>query len=453
MIAKKDHPESGQRHLYKPFLKEIVWLNHPLVKLADAIEWDSFHDEMIPAFSVDKGRISLPVRLMVGLHYLKYTYDLSDEVVLEEWFQNPYWQYFTGGEYFEHELPMDSSSLTRWRKYIKKSGAEKMLQESIKAGLKEGLIKPSELKRVNVDTTVQEKNIRFPTDARLYDRMRETLVKAAKKQGVVLRQSYRRIGPRALRKQSGYVRARQMRRAGKQTRKLKTYLGRVIRDIQRKVSEPDENMLKLLQIGKRLLAQQRTDKNKLYSTHEPHVECIAKGKAHKKYEFGCKVGLVTASKTNWILGALAFHGNPWDGHTLEPALAQAEAISGVAPKMAICDLGYRGHGYKGKCKVEVVNRYRKKIPKALRMWWKRRSAIEPVIGHAKEEHRLDRNRLKGTDGDELNVIFAGAGFNIRKLLRAFALFFVFVFKSIFTGKNLPWKKLNSFQVSFPGPFA
>ena len=412
------------------------------MKLADAIDWDRFHDGMIPAFSVDKGRTSLPVRLMVGLHYLKYTYDLSDEAVLEEWFQNPYWQYFTGGEYFEHELPVNSSSMTRWRKYLKKSGAKKMLDESIKTGLREGFIKRAELKRVNVDTTVQEKNVRFPTDARLYDRMREKLVRSAETQGIELRQSYRRVGPRALRKQSGYARARQMRRARRQTAKLKTYLGRVIRDIERKMTRPEAQMAELLQRGKRLLGQERSDKNKLYSVHEPHVECIAKGKAHKRYEFGCKVGFVTASKTNWILGALAFHGNPYDGHTLKTALAQAQSITGVAPEKAICDLGYRGHNYEGDCDIQIVNRYRKKIAKKIRRLWKRRSAIEPVIGHVKEEHRLDRNRLKGTDGDELNAIFAGAGFNIKKLLRAFALFFVFMFKSFSVDKYSPWKKIR-----------
>lgn len=439
MIAKKDTPESGQRHLYKPLLKETVWLGHPIVKLADVIDWDSFHDGMIPAFSVDKGRTSLPVRLMVGLHYLKYAYDLSDEEVLEQWLQNPYWQYLTGGEYFEHELPVNSSSMTRWRKYLKKTGAKKMLEESIKTGLREKFIKKTELKCVNVDTTVQEKNIRFPTDARLYNRMREKLVKAAQKHGIELRQSYKRVGPRALRKQSGYARARQMRRARRQTVKLRTYLGRVIRDIERKIKYPDAQLAELLQRGKRLLAQEKSDKNKLYSVHEPHVECIAKGKAHKKYEFGCKVGFVTSSKTNWILGALAFHGNPYDGHTLESALEQAASISGVAPERAICDLGYRGHKYGGSCDIQVVNRYLKKIAESLRKVWKRRSAIEPVIGHVKEEHRLDRNRLKGIDGDELNVILAAAGFNFRKLLRAFALFFVFVFKSCFKtwdcGKN------------------
>jgi IS5 family transposase len=451
MISKKNNSESGQRHLYKPFLREIVCSDHPLVKLADSIDWESFHDELIPAFSIDKGRTSLPVRLMVGLHYLKYTYDLSDEGVLEAWLENPYWQYFTGGEYFEHELLIDSSSLTRWRKYLKKSGAEKMLQETIKAGLKTGVIKPNEFKRVIADTTSPEKDIRFPTDARLYDRMRETLVKEAKKRGIELRQSYRRVGAKALRKQSGYARARQMRRAKRQTEKLRTYLGRVIRDIERKQSDPDQKMVELLGLGRRLLEQKRDDKNKLYSIHEPEVKCLCKGKAHKRYEFGCKAGFVTSLKNNWILGAMAFPSNPWDGHTLQPALAQVKDITGFAPEIALCDLGYKGHNYKGDCTVQIVDRFRKKATISVKRLWKRRSAIEPVIGHVKEEHRLNRNRLKGTDGDELNVIFAGAGFNLRKLLRAFAQFFVFVFQSLFGEKIEPGKESSLFLNSFLSP--
>lgn len=428
MISKQSSAESGQRHLYKPFLREIVCCDHPLVKLADSIDWESFHTGLIPAFSVDKGRTSLPVRLMVGLHYLKYSYDLSDEGVLEAWLENPYWQYFTGGEYFEHDLPIDSSSLTRWRKYLKKSGAEKMLQETIKAGLKTGFIKPNEFKRVIADTTSAEKDIRFPTDARLYDRMRERLVKEAKKRGIDLRQSYRRVGASALKRQSGYTRARQMRRARRQTEKLRTYLGRVIRDIERKQKDPDRSLAELLELGKRLLVQKREDKNKLYSIHEPEVECLSKGKPHKRYEFGCKVGFVTSLKNNWILGAMAFPSNPWDGHTLHSALAQVEAITGVAPQMTLCDLGYKGHNYRGDCIIQIVNRFRKKASLSVRRLWKRRSAIEPIIGHLKEQHRLNRNRLKGSEGDDLNVIFAGAGFNLRKLLRAFALFFCFCFQ-------------------------
>jgi transposase IS4 family protein len=314
---------------------------------------------------------------------------------------------------------------------LAKSGAEKMLEESLKTGLREGFIKKAELNRVNVDSTVQEKAVRYPTDARLYDRMRERLVKSARKNGVELRQTYERIDKKVLRSQSGYAKASQFKRARKATKQLKTFLGRVVRDIERKITAPDIELQHLLEMGNQLLAQKRTDKKKLYSIHEPQVECIGKGKAHKKFEFGTKVGLVTSAKSNWIVGAEAYPGNPYDGHTLKSALAQTTKILGFEPAMAICDLGYRGNNYEGECNIQVVNRFRKRVSRSLCHWWNRRSAIEPVIGHCKSEHRMDRNLLRGQLGDELNVIFAAAGFNFQKLLRAFALFLCLFFRLVF----------------------
>lgn len=422
MLTRSDNGIQNQPDLFKPFLRDIVSPRHAMVKLADSIDWQSFEDGLSACFCADNGRPSCPVRLMVALQYLKYASGMSDEAVLDEWLENPYWQYFTGGVYFEHSYPTDQSTMSRWRKKLSKCGAEKLLEESLKTGLREGFIKKSELTRVNVDTTVQEKAIRYPTDARLYDRMRERLVKEARKNGVALRQTYERVGKKMLRAQSGYAKANQFKRARKATKKLKTYLGRVVRDLERKCPAPENNLHELLLLANRLLSQKRTDKNKLYSVHEPQVECIGKGKAHKKFEFGVKVGLVTTSRTNWIVGAEAYPGNPYDGHTLKQALAQTSRLLGTEPKMAICDLGYRGHNYEGDCDVQVVNRFRKRVSKSLAKWWNRRSAIEPVIGHVKQEHRMDRNRLGGRMGDELNVIFAAVGFNIRKLLRAYALF-------------------------------
>lgn len=205
MYRKKAAETSFHGSLFNTCLKDIVNRRHPLVKLADAIDWASFENELEPCFCGDNGRPPLPVRLMVGLLYLKYTFNLSDDDVLAGWLENPYWQYFTGNDFFEHELPLDSSSMTRWRRHLAESGAEKMLSESIKTGLKEGFIRKTELKRVNVDTTVQEKNVRFPTDARLYDRMRERLVNAARAEGIALRQSDERVSPQALRRQSAYA--------------------------------------------------------------------------------------------------------------------------------------------------------------------------------------------------------------------------------------------------------
>ena len=304
-----------------------------------------------------------------------------------------------------------------------------------RAGLRGGFIRKTELKRVNVDTTVQEKEIRYPTDGRLYDRMREKLVDAAVKRGIELRQSYVRKGKQSLHRQSGYARAKQFKRARKETRKLKTYLGRDTRDIERKVGSMDNELQELLNLSHRLLIQERKDKNKLYSVHEPAVECISKGKVHKRYEFGCKVGIATTANHNWAVASVAFHGNPYDGHTLNQTLDQVKRVTGIKPLQAACDLGYRGHDYEGDCRILIANRYRKKVSASIRRWWKRRSAVEPVIGHMKHEHGMERNRLKGTEGDSVNAILSACGYNMRKLLRAIARFFAHIFGWLFSSSQ------------------
>jgi IS5 family transposase len=239
---------------------------------------------------------------MVGLHYLKYTFDESDETVVERWIENPYWQYFCGYGYLQHELPCDPTSLSRWRKRVGNK-LDILLEETILIAQENKALKRTAIRHVNVDTTVQEKAIAFPTDARLYQKMRVNLVREAQKQGIRLRQSYRFVGKKAFIMQGRYASARQMKRAAKQTRKLKTYLGRVSRDIERKNPINNEIMQDLLILAKRLLKQQRHDKNKLYSIHEPEVKCIAKGKIHKPYEFGQKASFVTTSTGNWVIGA------------------------------------------------------------------------------------------------------------------------------------------------------
>jgi IS5 family transposase len=370
-------------------------------------------------FCADNGRAACPVRLMVGLHYLKHTFDLSDEDTVAQWVENPYWQYFCGGKFFEHRLPINPSSMSRWRGRLKEAGVEAMLAELIATGLRSGAIRPSMLERINVDTTVQEKFIRFPTDARLYDRMRERLVAAAQRRGIALRQSYTRVGRHTLTRQQRYASAQQFRRARRMTKRLHTLLGRVVRDIERKTTQRDCELTELLQRAGRLLAQQRADREKLYSVHAPEVECLAKGKAQKRYEFGCKVSVASTSRGNWIVGARALHGNPYDGHTLAGALQQVERISGQKPHTAFVDLGYRGHGVKGESAIHVVPRKRRHLAKSVRRWMNRRAAIEPVIGHLKSDHRMERNRLKGRVGDQLNAVLSACGFNLRKLLRAF----------------------------------
>lgn len=403
--------------IFQSRLDQQINVKHALVKLSDQIDWKAFEDKFGSFYVPKQGRPGLPIRLMVGLTYLSRMFDLSDEAVVEGWLENPYWQYFCGYEFFQLEFPLNPSSLTRWRKRIGEEGVEFLLQQTVAAAQNGGQLTEKHLEKVNVDTTVQEKNITFPTDAKLYRKMLVLLVEEAKEQRIPLRQSYLRKSKTALFMQSRYSHARQMKRAAKEVKKLKNYLGRVVRDIRRKAPESQCRLSELLPLADRILAQERESKNKLYSIHAPEVECISKGKAHKKYEFGVKVGVVTTSRDNWVVGAQAFPGNPYDGHTLTRSLTQTERLTGWRPKEAYVDLGYRGHGYQGETVIHIVNRRRKNFSRSERKWRNRRAAIEPVIGHLKSGNRMGRNYLKDTVGDQMNAMLAGCGWNLRKLLQ------------------------------------
>ncbi len=431
MKPKKSKQKNRQKDLFRPELTKVIDPAHGLVKMAKAVNWDRMDEVFGETFCPDQGRPGISTRLMVSLHYLKYTHNLSDDDVVSTWVENPYWQYLSGMKYFEHDLPIHPSSMTRWRKRMGEAGAEELLKETIEAGLRLKAVKPYQLKRVNIDTTVQEKDIRFPTDARSYDRARQRLVDAAKKRGIALRQNYNRLSKRMLAQQSRYAHAKQMKRARRCTKKLRTYLGCVIRDIERKYPNPDSELKSLLDIAARIRNQQKKDTNKIYSVHEPAVECISKGKAHKRYEFGCKVSVAATSRGGWFVGAKALHGNPYDGHTLKDAIKQVERIA-RPPEHVFVDMGYRGHKYPGKVEVHVDKRRRGRTAKSLWRWMKRRAAVEPGIGHLKREHRMDRNRLKGTIGDRINAILSAAGMNFHKLVRLAAdflrqIFFCFQF--------------------------
>ena len=409
-----------QGELFQVELERLVSMDHPLVNLSRTIHWEGFEERMSSCYCEGKGRPAIPTRLMVGLHYLKHTYNLSDEEVVARWVENPYWQYFCGSKWFEHDFPIDPSSMTRWRKKVGEEGQEALLAETIRVGVKSKVLQDKSFDHVNVDTTVQEKAIAYPTDSQLYDRIRERLVRMAKESGVVLRQSYVRVAKKARVKVGRYAHAKQYRRMRKWIKKLKIYLGRVMRDIERKIAgdaQLEGSFHSILGLAKRIHAQQKQDKSKVYSVHAPEVECIAKGKAHKHYEFGNKVGFVTTSREGFVLGAQAFHGNPYDGHTLKDCLDQAERLSDRSITGDVfVDRGYRRHDYEGPAQVHLAGRSTKKMKRSFRKWYRRRSAIEPLIGHMKTDGRLGRNYLLGQEGDAINAILSGCGQNLRLLL-------------------------------------
>ena len=409
----------GQDHLFQARLDQQLNLQHPLVQLAQQVDWEFLEHEFGTLYVADVGRPGIPTRLLVGLHYLKHAYHESDESVVARWVENPYWQYFCGYAFLQHELPCHPTALVKWRQRLQADGVEKLLQQLLTTALRTGALDERELAQVNVDTTVQEKAIAFPTDARLYHKARVAVVREAKKAGVPLRQSYARVGKKALFKQQCYARARQAKRAEKEKKKLHNYLGRVLRDVERKLEQPSEKFQALLGHAQRIYTQKKEDQQKVYRVHAPEVECIAKGKAHKKYEFGCKTAVATTSKSNWIVATQALHGNPYDGATLKGTIDQMERLTGQRPKEAICDRGYRGSDHHpADVKVHLVGQH--KARGVLKTLFQRRSAIEPVISHEKQDHGLGRNHLKGQEGDRINALLAGCGFNLRKLLRAFS---------------------------------
>ncbi len=429
-----ENPSSHTALESSPFfqadLHNCLSKKHPLVILAGQIDWDSFEEAFKTFYSPDMGRPAKMIRLMVGLHYLKHAFSESDESVVERWVENPYWQFFCGFETFQTEIPVVSSNLSQWRKRIGPEKMEELLKQLITTGKREGIIKRGDMERVNVDTTVQEKNITYPTDAKLYHKMREVLVKMAKKRGIELRQTYSRMSKKALVLQARYRHAKQGKRAAREVRKIKGYLRKVFRDLIRKVSPLDTSMKEKMFQAAQLLLQERTSKNKIYSIHAPEVECISKGKVHKKYEFGNKVGLVSSAQSNWILGVLAFHENPYDGHTLAESLEQAERMTGRAIKKAYVDLGYRGHNYEGPTEINVVGRSSfRGLTRTERRFMRRRAAIEPVIGHVKHDNRMIRNFLLGEIGDKTNAILAASGFNFRKLMEAAKRLFLRLFSA------------------------
>ena len=408
-----------QAFLFTSKLQQILNDQHPLYKLASSIDWQTIDKQLACCYSEDMGRPANATRLMVGLHYLKHTYNESDESVIERWVENPYWQYFCGYEYMQHQFPIHPTSMVKWRHRVGAERMEIMLKETLSTAIREKQIKQTDASKIIVDTTVQEKAIAHPTDARLYLKSLCRLIKLARQRNIDLRQSYIRVSKRAFFSQGQYARAGQYKRAARQTRKLKTYLGRLIRDITRKAANPDQELALMLERTSKIYSQKRDDSNKLYSLDAPEVECISKGKAHKRYEFGCKVSFSVTHKNNWITSAAALQGNPYDGHTLSATIKRSESNTQVNAKEVYVDRGYREHDYVGQASIFKQDGKLKQLTRAIRKKLKRRSAIEPTLGHVKSDNRMGRNYLKGVGGDMMNAILAAAGYNMRKLIAAF----------------------------------
>ncbi|SIT38641.1 Mobile element protein [Paraburkholderia ribeironis] len=363
------------------------------------------------------GRPRLPVRLMVGLLYLKHAYNESDESVCERWAQDVYFQFFCGEEYFQPCLPCDPTNLVRLRQALGEAGVEELLATTIAAAVRMKAVTPAEFERVIVDTTVQEKAIAYPTDSRLLDVARTKLVQLAQRAGLTLKQTYEREGKRLRRRAGGYAHAKQFRRLRRVLKRQRTVLGRLLRDIERKLPEASESQQVQLRVwlerAWRICRQRPKDKNKLYALHAPEVECIGKGKARQPYEFGVKVSLAITEKQGLIVGARAFPGNPYDGHTLAEQLEQTsillQDVHGASrAKTALVDPGFRGADA-DVAPVQVVHRGKSRTLSApQRRWLKRRQAIEPIIGHVKQDHGMRNKKALGVETLRALYLLVGA---------------------------------------------
>jgi transposase, IS5 family len=426
---------SQQTSFLMPTLGELLDPRQPLKQLADTLPWSEFESAFGKYYS-EEGRPAKPVRLMVGLLLLKQLFNQGDETVVAGWVQNPYWQYFCGMAEFQWSVPCDPSDLVYFRKRIGEAGVQRILK--VTAQLHGDKAQESE---VVVDTTVQEKNITHPTDTKLAHKIIRRCWKLADKNNIRLRRRYRKAVRQCVLAQRGRKDPRKRQAARRALRKMKVVAGRLIRELERKLPEKvTQEQRGNFELYRRVLKQQTGDRDKIYSLHEPQVYCMSKGKEHKKYEFGSKASVVMTKTHGVIVGAVAHEENLYDGDALKPALEQTRAITEQQPLRAIVDRGYRGRPAVGGTQVLLPGKPKpgqsKRESAKMRARFRRRAAIEPVISHLKHQYRLLRCFLKGFVGDQINLMLAAAAWNLKKWLRAAALFWLHLLRFILNPQNL-----------------
>jgi len=415
-----------QPNLFQSQLRDMLDSKDPLVALADNLNWGLYEKEFAKYYSKE-GRPAKPIRLMVGLLLLKQLENLSDEKVVLQWKRNPYYQYFCGMEEFQIDLPCDSTELVKFRNRIGKEGVELIFKSTIALHGKK-----AEEKQVIVDTTVQEKNVTYPTDGKLAIRMINHLHKIAKKEQIQLRRTFVREIKQHRINLRFFKHPKKVKKAKASIKRLRTIVGILIRDISRKIGENRAKKYKeKFELFEKVRNQKIQDKNKIYSLHEQHIYAMAKGKEHKKYEYGTKASIVTTMKSNIIVGVLAHYKNEHDSKTLEAALASATKNRTKPIKEAICDRGYRGKKKVESITISIPSQKQKRDTKyqieLKRKKFRRRAAIEPIIGHLKSDYRLSRNYLKGFIGDEINLLLAASAWNLKKWINDF-LMLIFILK-------------------------
>ncbi len=423
---------TAQLGFYSTFEEQLSH-KHPLYILAHTINWQIFEEAFAKLYS-EEGRPAKPIRLMVSLLMLKHIRNISDESVVEQWAENCYYQYFSGEKVFACGVPCEASELVHFRNRIKEEGIELIFKESIRINGSDG-----QEQEATTDTTVQEKNITYPTDNKLHRKIIKKCIAIADKEDIELRQAYTQTLKKLLMDQRFRNHPKNKGKARKADKKVKTIAGRLVRELERKLAPSLHQSL--LTLFKKVLAQKKSDSNKIYSLHEPHVQCISKGKEHKKYEFGSKVSIITTKNTGVIIGAINIEKNVHDSKTLQPALEQQQRLTGVILKNNFVDRGYRGVKEVLGTKITIPDKPGKNRTsyekQKLRRGFKRRAAIEPKIGHLKQDHRLSRNFYSGIKGDNNNVMLAAAAMNFKRMMNIYQkMFFDFFIRMLSLLQNL-----------------
>ena len=415
----KQNSSAHQPNLFGTDLLMQLDANDPLRKLSFAIPWHYFEQAFSVHYSVATGAPSKPIRLMVGLLVLKQLENLSDETVVLQWKRNPYYQAFCGMTEFQCRLPCHSTELVHFRKRIGKEGIEKIFQMSVVLHGEQALEDT-----VNIDTTVHEKNITYPTDSKLAIKIINRLNKIAKTHGIAQRRTYVREVKSLRLDIRHYRHVKKRAKAKRALKRLRTIAGVLIRELRRKL--PQHCVFECYQqdflLYERVLKQKTHDKNKIYSLHEPQVYCMAKGKDHKPYEYGSKASIASTAQGNLIVGVVSHEQNLHDSHTLPEILRHIEVSRGRAAKQAVCDRGYLGKSSVNGTQIILPKKALKKDTRyrkdKKRKQCRRRAAIEPIIGHLKSDYRLARNYLKGAIGDHINLLMAACAWNLKKWLLA-----------------------------------
>jgi transposase, IS5 family len=413
----KKLPVQPQLEMFKTVLTSFIHPEHELCLLAKKIDWNSLENEFAPLYG-KVGRPSIPIRTIVGLLLLKQMYDLGDETVVERYLENPYWQHFCGEVYFQYKLPFDPSDFVHFRHRIGTEGMKKIFKQSIDLFDKDVIRRG--VKEVRVDSTVQEKNITFPTDRKLTEKVIEHCKRIARKEDIKLTRTFGREIKKLKYKLRFARKPKNMKSHKKAQARLHRIAFKIYQDLVKQLNPIPKSYQQELDVLYRVLTQKRDDTHKVYSVHEPEVLCISKGKEHKQYEFGNKSSFAYTRESGIIVGAMAIEGNIYDGRTLKPQLDQVIELTEGKIKKAIVDKGYKVKGGIPGIDIvmpKVLKRESYYLKKKREERCRSRAGIEGLISHLKHDHRMIRNYLSGTAGDQINTLLAAAAYNMKKWMR------------------------------------